>query len=51
MLVFYVEKILTMLLEIFSKVQDVDGSNEIFEAILYVINLFKSKKESKASNA
>ena len=46
-LVFYVEKLLTMLLEIFSKVQDKDGSNEIFEAILYVINLFKTKKEDK----
>ena len=46
-LVFYVEKLLTMLLEIFSKVQTVQSSNDIFEAILYVINLFKSKKEGK----
>ena len=43
-MVFYVDKLLNMLLEIFSSVQDMNGSNDIFEAILYVINLFKSKR-------
>ena len=45
-LVFYIEKLLTMLLEIFSQVRNADGSNQIFEAILYLIDLLKAKKET-----
>jgi hypothetical protein len=33
-----------MLLEIFSQVRNADGSNQIFEAILYLIDLLKAKK-------
>ena len=41
-LVFHAEKLLSILLNIFCKTQSPDGSSYAFEAILYVINYFKS---------
>jgi len=45
--VFHAEKIISTILNVFCKAKTPDGSTYAFEALLYLIQFFKSQKEVK----